>query len=80
MGGEDELVHATPQTQGKAAHATIDEKKYSSRKDEITSLSVYSNELGIIGKIDFYLFKQVKIRENQSRFCIFAGIKFNYHV
>ena len=54
MGGEEELVHATPQTQGKAAHAAIDEKTYSSRKDEITSLSVYSNELGIIGKIDLY--------------------------
>lgn len=54
MGGEDELVHATPQTQGKAAHTTIDEKTYSSRKNEITSLSVYSNELGVIGKIDLY--------------------------
>lgn len=54
MGGDEELVHATPQTQGKAAHAAIDEKTYSSRKDEITSLSVYSNELGIIGKIDLY--------------------------
>ena len=49
MGGDEELVHATPQTQGKAAHEAIDEKKYSSRKDEITSLSVYSNELGVIG-------------------------------
>jgi CRISPR-associated exonuclease Cas4 len=54
MGGDDELVHATPQTQGKAAHEAIDEKKYSSRKDEITALSVYSNELGVIGKIDLY--------------------------
>jgi CRISPR-associated exonuclease Cas4 len=54
MGGDEDLVHATPQTQGKAAHAAIDEKTYSSRKDEITSLSVYSNELGIIGKIDLY--------------------------
>jgi len=54
MGGEEELVHATPQTQGKASHAAIDEKTYSSRKDEITSLSVYSNKLGILGKIDLY--------------------------
>jgi len=54
MGGDEDLVHATPQTQGKAAHEAIDEKKYSTRKDEITALSVYSNELGIIGKIDLY--------------------------
>jgi CRISPR-associated protein Cas4 len=54
MGGDEELVQATPQTRGKAAHITIDEKKYSSRKDEITGLSVFSDELGIIGKIDLY--------------------------
>ncbi len=58
MGGDEDLVHATPQTKGKAAHEAIDEKKYSSRKDEITSLSVYSNELGVIGKIDLYKGKE----------------------
>ncbi|MDO9155114.1 MAG: type V CRISPR-associated protein Cas4 [Paludibacter sp.] len=65
MGGDEELVHATPQTQGKAAHVAIDEKKYSSRKDEITSLSVYSNELGIIGKIDLYKCKEKVLIERK---------------
>jgi CRISPR-associated protein Cas4 len=54
MGGVEELVHATPQTRGKAAHETIDKKTYSSRKDEISGLSVFCNELGIAGKIDVY--------------------------
>ena len=40
MGGNEDLVLATPQTQGKAAHAAIDEKTYSSRKDEIDRKSV----------------------------------------
>lgn len=53
-GGDEDLVHATPQTQGKAAHIAIDEKTYSSRKDEITGLSVFSDELGVMGKIDLY--------------------------
>lgn len=65
MGAEEELVHATPQTQGKAAHTAIDEKTYSSRKDEITSLSVYSNELGIIGKIDLYKGKEKLLIERK---------------
>lgn len=65
MGGEEELIHATPQTQGKAAHAAIDEKSYSSRKDEITSLSVYSNELGVIGKIDLYKGKEKLLIERK---------------
>jgi CRISPR-associated protein Cas4 len=54
MGGEEELVHAVPQTRGKAAHETIDKKRYSSRKDEISGLSVFCNEFGIAGKIDIY--------------------------
>jgi len=65
MGGDEELVHATPQTQGKAAHKAIDEKKYSSRKDEITALSVYSNELGVIGKIDMYKGHEKKLIERK---------------
>lgn len=54
MGGDEDLVQATPQTQGKASHESIDNKTYSSRKGEITSMSVYSNELGLMGKIDLY--------------------------
>jgi CRISPR-associated protein Cas4 len=54
MGGDEELVHAVPQTRGRVAHESIDEKKYSTRKDEIMGMSVYSNELGIVGKIDIY--------------------------
>ena len=65
MGGDDELVHATPQTRGKAAHDAIDEKKYSSRKEDLTSLSVYSNELGIIGKIDLYKGKEKLLIERK---------------
>lgn len=65
MGGYEDLVHATPQTQGKAAHESIDEKKYSSRKDEITALSVYSNELGIMGKIDIYKAKEKLLIERK---------------
>ena len=51
-GGDEDLVHASPQTKGKAAHLSIDEKTYSSRKDEITGLSVFCDELGVMGKID----------------------------
>ena len=54
MGGDEDLFHAVPQTQGKAAHSSIDEKQYSSRKNEIVGISVYSNQFGIAGKIDIY--------------------------
>ena len=54
MGGDEELVYATPQTQGKASHETIDKKRYSSRQADIVALPVFSDELGIKGKIDVY--------------------------
>lgn len=65
MGGNEDLVHATPQTQGKAAHAAIDEKTYSSRKDEIAGLSVFSYELGIMGKIDLFKGKEKRLIERK---------------
>ncbi len=54
MGGGEDLVKAAPQTQGTASHEAIDQKKYSSRKADISGIGVYSNDLGICGKIDLY--------------------------
>lgn len=65
MAADEDLFHATPQTQGKAAHETIDEKKYSTKKDEITGLSVFCNELGIMGKIDIYKGNEKKLIERK---------------
>lgn len=65
MAADEDLYHATPQTQGKAAHAAIDEKTYSTRKDEITGLSVYCDELGIIGKIDLFKAKDKLLIERK---------------
>jgi CRISPR-associated protein Cas4 len=67
MGGDEELVHAVPQTQGKASHTAIDQKKYSSRKDEIAGMSVYCNELGITGKIDIYKAKEKLLIERKHQ-------------
>jgi CRISPR-associated exonuclease Cas4 len=65
MAADEDLFHATPQTQGKAAHSAIDEKTYSSRKDEIVGLSVYCDELGILGKIDLYKTKEKLLIERK---------------
>jgi CRISPR-associated protein Cas4 len=65
MGGDEELVHAVPQTRGKAAHGTIDNKNYSSRKDEISGLSIFCSELGIVGKIDIYKTKEKLLIERK---------------
>lgn len=65
MGGDENLVYATPQAKGKAAHAAIDKKKYSSRKDDFCGLCVYSNELGLLGKIDLFKAKEKLLIERK---------------
>jgi CRISPR-associated protein Cas4 len=62
---DDDLFHATPQTQGKAHHQTIDNKRYSTKKDEIVGLPVFSNELGIAGKIDIYKGDEMSLIERK---------------
>lgn len=53
MSTDESLYHAIPQEQGKAAHHTIDNHAYSD-KNCITALTVISNKLGVVGKIDLY--------------------------
>ncbi|MFQ9114278.1 type V CRISPR-associated protein Cas4 [uncultured Eubacterium sp.] len=42
------------QLNGTKAHETVDNNNYSSRKNIITSLEVYSEEYCVVGKIDLY--------------------------
>lgn len=65
MGADEGLYHATPQTRGKAAHETVDNKTYSTRKCDIMSLPVYSESLGIEGKIDLYKFDKKMLIERK---------------
>ena len=51
---DEGLYHAKPQTRGRFAHESIDNKKYSNRKKILQSLPVISDSLGLIGKIDIY--------------------------
>lgn len=65
MEADEDVYHATPQTTGKIAHRSIDTKTYSSRKDDIVSLPVLSEELGIMGKIDIYKQKEMLLVERK---------------
>ena len=66
MSTDESLYHATPQVRGKAAHSTIDNKIHSA-KDNLTALSVISNELGLIGKIDLYKPQEKLLVERKYR-------------
>lgn len=56
---------AAPQARGKVAHQTTDNKTASNRADNILSLPVYSEEYGLMGKIDVYKQKEKKLIERK---------------
>ena len=66
MDTDEEIFHATPQTSGKMAHKTIDKKSSSSLKNEIQSLPISSDELGVMGKIDIYRQKEKLLIERKN--------------
>lgn len=54
METDEDIYHAKPQTRGRNAHQTVDEKRVSSDSNSLESLPVLSSELGIYGRIDVY--------------------------
>lgn len=65
METDEGLYHATPQTKGKLAHEPVDTKRSSNRNEDIFSLPVMSEQLGIMGKIDVYKKKEKKLIERK---------------
>lgn len=71
----DEMTyHAYPQTKGRAAHDSVDQKTASTRKDILMSLPVYSERYGLFGKIDIFNILEKKLIERKYKFSqIFQG-------
>lgn len=65
MEADETMYHATPQTQGRMAHETVDKKTANNRSDVVLSLPVYSEEYGLMGKIDVYKVKEKKLIERK---------------
>jgi len=64
---DEDLFHAAPQTQGRASHQTVDEKTYSTRRDIIVGQPVFSDTLGIAGKIDIYKSSEKSLIERKHQ-------------
>lgn len=62
---DEGLYHATPQTRGKIAHETIDQKKASNRADDLQALPIISEKYGLVGKIDIYRGREQKLIERK---------------
>ncbi len=58
MDTDEGLYHAKPQTRGRIAHETVENKTASNRKDDLLSLPVYSSQYKLMGKVDVYRRKE----------------------
>lgn len=65
MEADETMYHAAPQTKGKVAHESVDRKTASNRSNDILALPVYSEEYGLMGKIDIYKQKEKKLIERK---------------
>ena len=65
METDEGLYHATPQTKGKLAHEPVDSKTSSNRSNDVFALPVYSEQLGLMGKIDVYKKNEKKLIERK---------------
>ena len=51
---DEHTYHSSSQVQGRISHKSIDEKKYTTRKAVLQGMNIYSQELGVVGKIDLF--------------------------
>ena len=74
MEADEGLYHASPQIHGKLAHASVDNKTYSTRQTDLVSLPVFSERLGLTGRIDIYKRDKYMLIERKYRLSqIFRG-------
>ncbi len=74
------LYHEKSQIAGTQAHKAIDKQTYSKNRDVLTGISVYSEELGIVGKIDiFYLQDGILVERKKKIKVIYDGYIFQLY-
>lgn len=66
-GMERHLFQAKDQINGTAAHMTVDQGRYSTRKDIMMGIPVYSERYNLVGKIDIFDEKHKRLTERKKR-------------
>ena len=67
---DEHMYHSSPQVQGRISHKNIDEKKYTTRKAVLQGMDVYSEELGVVGKIDVFDQESGILTERKNRIMV----------
>lgn len=64
---DEKVFQDKVQQDGKLAHETIDEKRYSTAKKYIQSMSIYSDKYQLCGKIDIYNTETKNLVERKNK-------------
>ncbi|MCF7860955.1 type V CRISPR-associated protein Cas4 [Candidatus Woesearchaeota archaeon] len=64
---DEHLYQSSYQTRGKNAHKNIDSKRYCSKKEILEGIDVFSEEFGLIGKIDLFNIKNKTLVERKNK-------------
>ena len=80
-GAQERLTYqCSDQINGTAAHKTVDSSTYSTRKNILQGISVYSEELRLIGKIDvFYQDTGILVERKKRIKTIYDGYVFQIY-
>ena len=74
------VYHESVQTKGRIAHLNIDNKKYSSRRDILQGIAVYSSEYSVCGRIDVFNRKNGLLTERKKKVTkIYDGFVFQIY-
>ncbi len=74
------FYHEDIQTKGRIAHLNIDQKKYSTKKNILQGLPVFSSKYSLCGKIDLFDTKQGLLTERKKKVAkIYDGFIFQIY-
>lgn len=72
-----DVFHDTPQKKGNIAHESIDTKTYSTSKKWLQGLEIWSDTLGVCGKIDLFNTKTGELVERKRKITtVYDGYKY----
>lgn len=76
----DKTYHSSYQIRGKIKHESVDKNKYSTSKNILQGLDVYSEKYQIIGKIDTFDIKKKRLIERKNQIIrIYDGYRYQLY-
>jgi CRISPR-associated protein Cas4 len=78
--GSIEIYHQAPQLNGRAAHAAVDQVRYSSRKNILQGTTVYCEKYNLVGKIDTFDIASGLLTERKNSItAVYDGFRFQLY-